>query len=138
LPSLQPKAVVEDCPLISQDVLTDVADRRQVRRIRPSVGVPKLVGRDTDLVGWKLGSVKPTTIVEDRVEAAGGDIIADPLDDLPRIERLAKGGDRPRPAFGAHDIPAGAQLVPQCGERACRILVGAVDPANSQGHGRSF
>ena len=67
----------------------------------------QLVGRDAEPLRVELGSIEPATIVEHRVKSTRSDVVTDPLDHLPGLERLAKGRDGPRPSFGAHDVPFG-------------------------------
>ena len=104
----------------------------EVGRVGLAVGLVQLVGGDADPAGIELGAVEPPAVVEHGVEPARGHVVADPLDDLPRLERLAEGRDRPRPPLGADDVPPGAQLGPQRGDRPLGVVAGAINPADSQ------
>ena len=58
------------------------------------MGLAEFVGRDPHLSRLERHAVDPARVVEHRVEPARGDVGADPLDDLPRRQRLAKRRDR--------------------------------------------
>ena len=57
------------------------------------VCLAQLVG-ETRICPGSSGTRRAVRVVEHGVEAAGGHVVADPLDDLPRRERLAEGRDR--------------------------------------------
>ncbi len=96
--------------------------------------VAQLVRRDPELARLELGAVEPAAVVEHGVEPARGHVVADPLDDLPGLERLAERRDRPRPPLGADHVPLGTQLGAQLGDRPLGIVTGAVNPSDSQRH----
>ena len=91
----------------------------------------QLVRGDAQTGRVELGSIEPSPVVEHRVKTPRSDVVTDPLDHLPGLERFAEGRDGPRPPLGAHDVPFGTQLGTQCGDRPFGIVAGAVDSADS-------
>ena len=110
-------------------------DRFQVRRVGRAMGVAQLNRRNPELLGIEPHAIDPPGVVEHGFEPALGHVGADPLDHLPRCERLAERRDRARPPLGTDHIPIGTQLAPERGDRPLGVLTRTIDPPNPQRHG---
>ncbi len=82
--------------------------------------------------GSSVDAVDPARVVEHGLEPARGHVGADPLDDLPRRERLAERRDRARLPLRADDVPLGTQLGAQRGDRPLGVVAGTVNSPDLQ------
>ena len=95
------------------------------------MSVAQFVPRDPELARFERDAVEPLRVVEHGCEPARGHIVADSLHDLPRLQRLAERRDGPRPPLGADDVPLGAQLGAQLGDRPLGVVAATVNPSDS-------
>ncbi len=85
---------MENRLLKTQDVSPHASDRFEISRIGRQAGFAQLVRRNAELTGREGHTVDSPGVVDHRAGAAGGNIRADPLDDLLRRKRLAERRDR--------------------------------------------
>ncbi len=99
-----------------------------------SMGVAQLERRHPELLGIEPHAIEPPGVVEHGFEPALGHVGTDPLDHLPRCERLAERRDRARPPLRADHVPIGTQLAPERGDRPLGVLTRTINPPNPQRH----
>ena len=102
--------VMSDRLLIRQNVAADSRDRLEIAGSAWRWASASSPGATRTWAGSSVDPVDPPGIVERRLEPARRDVGADPLDNLPRLERLAKRRDRSRLARGTDHIPFGTQF----------------------------
>ena len=84
----------------------DPRDRLEIRRLGLAVRLRSSSAETRTCAGVERHAVEPAGVVEHGIEAAVATSCADPLDDLPRRQRLAERRDRVRA------VPSGLTTLP--------------------------
>ena len=114
--------------LKSQDIVANPPHGRQKLGRCGGMCGGQIRGRHADRLRRKLGPIDAGRIIQHGRQPLAANVVANPLDDLRRRQRLAEHFDRPPPAGLAHHALARTEPLAQFGEcsgecriRGCRI-----------------
>ena len=127
---LDANILVQNGLLKDADILPHAADGLQKLRIGLGVGTIEFFLRNANRRGGQRRVVDAGGIVEHGRKALLLYVAANPLDHLPRRQRLAENLDRLPLSRLADDIPARAEFFPQFGHRPADIVPAAIDAAD--------